>query len=701
MSKLVKYVLLTLASLLLLVVVVLAGMVLFVDPNDYKDNITALVHDATGRELTLAGDIQLSVFPWLGLSLGEAQLSNAKGFGEVPFASVKNVDIKIKLVPLFSQRIEMKALRLHGLRVQLAKNAKGVSNWDDLTAAKQAETAPQEAAKAPPGNDTMGLPIAALAIGGLEVLDARIEWDDRQAKQHLVLDQLDLTTGPVDLIKPIAVELAMDVSLAEPAWQSHVDFAGRVGLDLEAQRYRIDDLNLELQARAEVLPVSPLTTRLSANVIADLAREQLDVDALKLSVLGLVVEAQASVSKFQSAPQAQGKLSIARFSPRELMSVLALAVPETADASVLTRASVAAEFTGSAAAVKLNKLELILDDTRITGTAGLANVQQKAMEFDLALTEIDVDRYLPPGSAAPPLTPSAAAAGVTQLPLEPIRQLNVVGQIKAGKLKISNLHLSDILLGFKARGGQLRLHPAKASLYQGSYSGNIGLDVRTDTPRVSLQEKLKGISIGPLLKDVLGDDTLSGTGDVTAVLTARGVDPEVIKKSLNGKASISLRDGAVKGVNLGQMIREANARLKNLPAPAKTANQTDFAQLSASASIKNGVVSNNDLLLKSPLLRITGKGTVDLPREQLNYLVNTSIVETAEGRAGKELGDLKSLTIPVKVSGSFANPKFSLDLEPLLKAKVKQKVEKEIEQKKEDAVKKLQQKLKDKFKNLF
>lgn len=710
MSKVMKTIFYTLTVLALLLLVAVGAIVVLVDPNDYKDDITGLVQDTTGRELILTGDIELSLFPWLGLSLGEAQLSNAKGFGDTPFASVQRVEIKVRLLPLLQKQLQMQALRLHGLRIQLAKNAAGVSNWDDLLAAK--EPAAEQDTSVETGADSGAMPLAALAIGGLEIVDAHLEWDDRQAGQQVLVDKLNLSTGPVSLQQPVEVRLAMDVGLAQPALQNHVEMSGQLLLDPDVQAYRVNNLQLQIDASGESLPASPLTLAMTAEVLADLASDKLAIDALHVKAMDLALEGQLTVDQLQAAPQVQAKLMLASFSPRALMSALAIAVPETSDTSVLSRAQATIELSASAAGAELHKLDLQLDETRINGTASVANFQQPALEFDFSLDEIDVDRYLPPGTQSAPPTPSAAAAGATQLPLAPLRQLNAVGQIRAGKLKIANARLSELLLGFRGQAGQLRLRPAQAKLYGGSYNGNIGLDVRTDTPRISLQEKLSSIHLGPLLKDVLGDDALSGTGNVTAVVTARGVDPEQLKKTLNGSASLSLRDGALKGVNLGQMIREANAKLKNQAPPPKTSNQTDFAELSASVRIKNGVLSNDDLQLKSPLLRIGGKGMVDLPREQIDYLVNTSIVGTDKGQAGEDLASLKALTIPVKVSGSFAAPSFSLELEPLLKAKLeqelarqkaraKQQLEEKTEQRKEELQQNLRQKLKDKLKKLF
>jgi AsmA protein len=308
---------------------------------------------------------------------------------------------------------------------------------------------------------------------------------------------------------------------------------------------------------------------------------------------------------------------------------------------------------------------------------------------------------LPPGSEAPPATPASAATGAVQLPLGLLRRLHGEGRLKADKLKVAQARLSDIVLGFKGEGGQLRLHPLQARLYQGSYSGNIGLDVRSAIPVLSLEEKLSGISIGPLLQDVMEEDLVSGTGNVQVTVTAQGVDPAVIKQTLNGSASLSLRDGAVQGVNLGQMIREAYAKVKGLPPPPATTNQTDFAELSASMTIRNGLVSNNDLLVKTPLLRIGGKGLVDLPEERIDYLVSAAIVGSAEGQGGKELAELKSLTIPVKITGSFDEPKFGLDLKQVMKGVATTSVKKKVEEQKKESAQKLEQKLKENLKKLF
>src|SRR5690606_2488720 len=115
MGRLLKLIGIVIGALVVLVIVLAVGVALLFDPNDYKDQITAAVNQATGRELTLEGDLELSVFPSLGISLGSARLSNAAGFDERPFAEIESAALDVELLPLLARRIEIGEARLDGL----------------------------------------------------------------------------------------------------------------------------------------------------------------------------------------------------------------------------------------------------------------------------------------------------------------------------------------------------------------------------------------------------------------------------------------------------------------------------------------------------------------------------------------------------------------------------------------------------------
>ncbi|MCF6258311.1 MAG: AsmA family protein [Gammaproteobacteria bacterium] len=710
MTKILKITGLGVAALLGLLLLLVVAILLLVDPNDYRDDITAAVQDATGRELSIEGDLSLSLFPWLGLSLGETRLSNAAGEDtEKDFARVESVDINVKLLPLLQQRIEMKTLHLRGLRVNLSRTADGRSNWDGLLAAPTTDAAP---ATKSPAEESEAKPALALVVGGINIEDAQIVWDDRQAGQRIEIDRFSLRTGPIAPGAPVDIELRTRLAMSEPALQTPIELKGRLTFDLSAQRYRLDGLDVSLNVQSELLPVSPLNVRLRGNIDADIAQQRVQLAGLQLQTLGLTANAELNIQEILSIPQAKGQLSLAGFSPRELTKMLAIELPESTDISVLNKAALNLDFTGSADAMNVSSLDVVLDDSQLTGSLSVEDFSQPAVRFDLMLDDMDVDRYLPPATESPPPAPTATTAEDPQLPLDLLRGLDVKGKLRAGKIKLANARLADIVLGVTAKSGTIQLLPLQADLYKGQYRGHIVLDVREDIPKISADEKISAVQVGPLLKDVLGDDKASGTVNLAAKITTLGITPEVISKNLNGTASFDLSDGAIKGVNLGQMIREAYAKIKKKPAPEKTDNQTDFAQMSGSVRIRNGVVDNQDLQIKSPMLRVTGKGRVDLPKQRIDYLLNTSIVETDQGQGGKDVSELKALTIPIKVSGTFAEPKFKLDLAPVLKAKAKtelkrqkEKLEKEVDKKlkeeKARAKKKAEKKLKEKLEGLF
>ena len=708
MPKFLKYFLILTLSLLLILIIAIAGLFIFIDPNDYKNEITSKVQDATGRHLTISGDINFSLFPWLGLSLGETTLSNAEGFGNRPFASVNQVDIKVKLFPLLlQQQIEMQKVRLHGLQANLAKDKTGHNNWDDLTTAKpiteKKPITPESPAKADKSKPGAGV-LAALAIDGLELTNAQLDWNDQLANQHVVVSKLNLVTGPLALPEPVDVSLAMDLQASQPEMKGHVDFKGQVALDLQAKQYHANKLDLKFSAQGEGLPVSPIDVRLQANVNADLSQQAVNVKKLQLDTLGTMLTGQVRITALDKLPVAHGQITIDNLSPRDIANQLGIQLPVTSDNSVLKKASMDLEFTANQNEASLKKLKVRVDDTELNGTASVKNFAAPAIRFSLNANRVDVDRYLPPRSdkaskktASTAPTPGSAAATATTLPLEPLRSLDVDGNISLGKLKIVGARLSDMQLGINGKGGQIQLHPVKGNLYNGQYEGDIKLDVRTDTPKVSVNEKLTTVNVGPLLKDVMDKELVSGTANITANLTTAGSDLESIKKTLNGKASFSFTDGKVNGVNLGQMIREAYAKLKKKPAPPKTENATDFAEMSGSVTAINGIVRNNDLNAKSPLLRVKGEGKVDLPKDHISYLVSAAIVESNEGQTGKELEELKSLVIPIKVTGGITDPKFSLDLVPVLQKRAKQVIDEKVSKEKKKIKKHIEKDLKKKL----
>jgi AsmA protein len=207
--------------------------------------------------------------------------------------------------------------------------------------------------------------------------------------------------------------------------------------------------------------------------------------------------------------------------------------------------------------------------------------------------------------------------------------------------------------------------------------------------------------------DLTGDEKLLGSGSLKLDLNSRGGTLNQIKRSLSGNLSFDFRDGAVKGFNLAKMIRDAKARLSgDAVSLTNGREQTDFSELSGSATIVNGLVNNQRLLAKSPYLRVNGAGKANLVREELDYTIRPVIVSTPKGQGGRGLEELVGIPIPVRIHGSWSDPQFNIQLAQILeeqqKAKLKEKVDSKVEEKLQEKLpEEMQDKLKDKFKKLF
>jgi len=911
MTKLLKIIVAVFGFAVVLMVAAAIMLPMFVNPNDFKGEIIGQVEKTTGRKLDLAGDIGLTVFPWLGLKLGATTLGNAPGFGEQPFLRSERVQVRVKLLPLLQKQVEMDTIALEGLELNLARDKSGKSNWDDLLQ-KGAPAQASPPAKAPAGKPDATAeaapqpqPFAALALGGVDLKGGHITWDDRQQGERYTIEDLNLETGAIAPSEPIPLDLSLAFDAPPQGLTGNLALEGTVDYDLEGQRYNLkpldftaklkgksvpggaldlkltaDDVNADLKHNAATVsglaldaggaslrgdiqvqnltsdkPAATYTLRAKGQEISglikaageafniagipksltalsidmgmsgtaakiaveplklqaalraagakgplnlDLQSERVDLDltskavavkagALKitgddvvpvlkelgvsnpgletlaiglnvdtefsgtgtkltlapfnvkaalagetlpnksaevtlatraeidldkqtaalndlaLQGLGLDLRGAAQAENIQKDPKFAGTLKLKPFDARKLLTQLGQAVPETTDPKALTNVGFETALAGSKNSISLNNLALRLDATRIKGAISVADFSQPAIGFKLDVDGIDADRYLPPekaekaGGDAPKSDKSRAkkdrgvrhaASGTNDgVPVGSSAVApNLKGVLTVGKLKIANATLTQLSVVVNAKDGDINLNPIAADLYQGKIAGSVSLDTRAAKPKLSMNESLTGVQIEPLLKDLSGEAKIAGTANLKAELSAAGASADAIKRTLSGKAAFQFLDGALIGVNLGQLMRKAQA---GFVGKVDENAKTDFSEMAGTLVFDQGVIRNQDLVLKSPLLRIAGQGQADLVSERIDYTLNTTLSATAEGRGGKELTDIKGITIPIKVSGTFDDPSYAPDVAGIAKAKAEQALEKN----KEKITEKLKEKL--------
>jgi AsmA protein len=350
-----------------------------------------------------------------------------------------------------------------------------------------------------------------------------------------------------------------------------------------------------------------------------------------------------------------------------------------------------------------------LDESTVKGKLGIGRAEQASYDFDLDIDKLNLDRYLASSEKKKPQAakkdepadkPAAKKDQDAPVDLSGLKGLNAKGQLQIGALQVQGLKLANLKTEIRAAQGRAQVGPHSANLYEGTLSGSLALDGNAN--RVALKETLSNIAVGPLLRDFAQQDRLEGKGNVTLDVSGAGATVNTIKRSLNGSAKVQLRDGAIKGIDIGALLRKARSALGSQSGQsADSKDRTDFSELNASFVIKNGVAHNEDLDVKAPLFRITGAGDIDLGNSSINYVAKATVVATTQGQGGKELDQLSGLTVPVRLTGPFDALKYEVDYRAvagdLAKSKVGEKVKEGIEKNKD----KIEERVRDRLKGLM
>ena len=671
--KAVKIVGVVLGGLIGLFLLIGLAVSLFFDPNDYRDELATQVQEQSGRELEIDGDLKLSIFPWLAVEVGPARLSDAPGFGAQPFAEIQGARAGIRLLPLLSRRVEISELRLDGLRLRLITDKQGKTNWADL-AGEGGDQTPDA------GLDGAGPDLDALSIGSIVISNAALLWDDRQSGRSMELTNFNLATGSVSLAEPVglAVSFALDLDKKQ---SMQLNLATNLEIASGFSAIAARGLALDMKFSGPELPGGSIDVKSAIESLTlDLDDGALSVKGLLARSLGASLEAELTGTGVTSdTPRIKGKIKVPEMNLREVLGKAGSPVV-TGDPQAMSSFALDAALALDGKSVVLSDLKAVLDQTRLDGRFSVVDLDRQAMTFDLVVDGIDLDRYLPPAEDDADRD-SGDAATDEELDLSGLKTLNAKGQLKAGELRLSGLVFTDALVTVNAAGGVLRLHPLKTKFYGGQYEGDVRLDATGDQARLSLNERLTGVQLAPVMKVLSDHEFISGAAGGGFTLSATGKTVKGMLASLSGNLDLAVSEGALEGVDLVYELQRAQSLLaKQAPVARSGEKRTPFDAMKISATVKDGVISSNDLNISNPVMKITGAGGVDLAKQTLDYRLKARVHEAPPADATQDLGDLRGATIPLRIGGTLSEPKITVDVEDVIKEKAKEKIEEKVDE---------------------
>ncbi|MPW35362.1 AsmA family protein [Vibrio sp. B1Z05] len=355
-----------------------------------------------------------------------------------------------------------------------------------------------------------------------------------------------------------------------------------------------------------------------------------------------------------------------------------------------------------------NKLSLLwkklaFNQLQFDGTTSVELTAIPKVRFKLHSPEINVDEWT--GSATDDTADSKAAAApssesaneaatvASEPDLSVLKTVDVAGSIRIDKLQASNAKLQNAFADIAIKEGVFNLRSLKANLYQGSIQAKAVVNAKQAVASYDIDAAVKNVKVGPLLVDVADNNTLEGTGNIDLDLSGKSLIADELKKHLAGTVKVKFADGAINGINVAQIIRTNYAKFKGEKVPADTEpKKTDFSSMDASVKLNKGVATLSNVAVASPLLRIKATGNANYLNETMDILSKTSIVGSLEGQGGGGIDDLADITIPLRLQGSWTDPKVSLDLAALQKQELernKKKLEEKAKKEAERGLKKL------------
>lgn len=754
-----------------------ALVVPFLVPNEvYRLQIERSATQALGRDVTLTGDVGLSIFPSISARVDGVSVANPDGFSRDNMIEAGALRGVVKWGPLLGQRVEIAEIVFEDADVQLERRADGTTNWTFGVGDPAPDSEPSEGG----GSVSASIDRASLS-------NARLAYFDETSGTAYEVSELDLTAEmramdqPMDLtasglfqgqdfdlslnlgtlerlLRGEAADIDAEVSVAggdanylgqltladEPeldgsysvsarALQNLADLAGiDIGYNLALlgnvraegglsgplsalrvtfDRATIDGDGLDASYTGDLTLGETLI--LGGTVTADTANlpgwlrdfgvetpssmdvlEELSlsatlngpVDALSISEIDVSQSGSMLDASYTGAVSLEGQGRIdgeVTASSDDLRTLLATVGVEMAPGETLERFDVSGNLSGALNRIVIGDLNASLDD--VSGSGGLTfdlSGEQPSISGALETGVLDLSPFLGEGGGE-------SGEGDTgwsdaELNLEGLNAIDTNIGLKADEIIIGDITLAAADLMATLDDGDFNATITSMNAFGGTWAGTFGLDASQATPALDINLTGQTIQLETALMTFAGLDSLSGIGELGIDLQSTGNSPKELVAGLVGTMDTNIANGAMKGLNIGQLVRSQEAIVAALA--ARTLNlqlepeaETDFTSMLAGLELSNGVAIISTFSMDSPVIALDAGGSINI----LNQTLDVSIVPTVDtsGQSGGSALQLNGVPIPFRISGDWLSPQVQPDVEMLqatLRADAANRVEDQI-----------------------
>ena len=657
LSSILKYSIISIISLIVVLALGIIILVNFVNPNRYKPLITSSVYDATSRKLTLDGDVSWKIWPKLGLNIKQASLSNPKEFDESStFATIKDVNVSVELMPLFYGTAIVDTIELNGLNLNLITR-NGKNNWTFTTPTVEKPIIDEKQKEKPTKLELYNFSLSNSNISYTDLdtttskkfknlnldlstsKDGGIYFDPE--KQSLNLDDVKIKFN--DLIAG-TINLKMDNDAA---------FTGVVNFNTFSLNGLFSLLDSKPPLNSKSLNNMPFKATFAGN------KNNINLKNLTFNAPGLIAgDANLNIKNINTNLAYTGTINLTSLSVNSLFTAIGSKLP--LNSKSLDNVPLKVNITGDKNNLNLQNLTF-----KASGLiAGVANLNITNPSTNLAytgtlnLTTLAVNNLFLAIGSKPPLNSQL----LNDVPLE----VNIAGDK-------TNLNLQNLALrvGEAQISGLIGVNFANALQIKNNLAVS-QVEVSNHTDINGYKVAVNNINISGNLTKGTNSNALSGTQHITAGnIAVSGFNLDSFASDINQVAAASLvkivgettravSSGNIEHIvelpNMLAIINKLRAEVNKAAAPgAKDLRQkTNLGHLDTTMVFNNGLISTPSLTLSGPSLKLTATGQTNLNNSTLGY----NALAKVQGVPAKSL--LANVTFPCKVEGSLDHPKASL-----------------------------------------
>jgi AsmA protein len=604
----------------IVVLIVLAIIVPSIIPAGlYRDQVVTAVQGVTGRQLHITGPVKLTLLPNLAIDADDVALDNMVGGAAKEMATLSKLRVGVRLLPLLSGNIEIDRFVLTDPVIHLEIGKDAHPNWDftsDNAAKPEGQSTEQAAAKQ---SDSL----RELRLGDVKLINGTIDYFDARTNERYAADQIGVT-----------------VSL--PGLDEKSTFDGSV----------------TWRGKAIKLSIAAERPRAFMGTGNSTFKVDLSSDLVDLSFDGAVTGGTPA--------KLEGTLSVSANSVRNLAMVAGTPPPVGGDG--LASFALSGKLVSAGSNVSFNDISLVLDAIKAGGSLSIdGDGPVPRVNGALTVGMLDLNPYMAapvpspapaapgPQAATPSANPPMAVGQWSDAPIDlsALKSIDADLTIAADGMRYKKIEIGKSALAVTLHGGKLTLGLDQTQLYGGDGKGQIVVDGSAPVPALGLNFVLSGVQAQPFLAAAIDLDRVSGSGQLNVDLSSHGRSQRELVGALSGKGGFGFANGAINGIDLTAMMQNVQQAL--FSAATGGAQQTKFAELDGTFTVAGGILRNDDLLLKSPLIVVHGAGTINLPHLTLDYRVEPDVSVNA-----------KDIAVPIDITGPLDKPSYQPDLKGVL-----------------------------------